>query len=336
MGLTSIGDLSSHFVAQRHNFMLKSRLATLSQELSTGQVVDVTRHLGGDGSRLLAVDHGLTLVEGFERTAGETADMLAMMQIALGRVEDHRQSMTDNLLPVTASSSVEQIDEAARSGREGFADVVHALNARFASRSLFAGAATDRAALDDPEVMLADLSVAVSGATDAATVEAAVDAWFSDPLGGFAAIGYLGSTGPNMVRRVDPGQDIDISVRADAIELRAVLKGAALAAMAGPDGPTLPKEERATLIRNAGEALLSAGQGLAEVQARIGYDEARIEEVRASHSAQKAAWELVRQEMVAADPYETATALQEVELQLETHYTLTARLSRLRLTEFLR
>lgn len=336
MGLMSIGDLSSHFVARRQNFMLKSRLATLSQELSTGQVADIAKHLGGGGSRLAAIDRGLSVAEGFERSASETADMLALMQITLGRVEDRRQSMSNTMLHITPTGPADLVDAAAQSGREGFADVAHALNARFASRGLFAGAATDGAALADPEVMLADLSAAVAGATDAAGVEAAVDAWFTNPTSGFATLGYLGSTGPNMVRRIDQGQDVSIDVRADSPELVEILKASALAAMAGTDGPVLPNEERAALVRSAGDALLSAGHGLVAVQARIGSEEALVEEIRAGHSAQRTAWEMARQGMVAADPYETATALQEVELQLETHYTLTARLSRLRLTEYLR
>jgi len=39
---------------------------------------------------------------------------------------------------------------------------------------------------------------------------------------------------------------------------------------------------------------------------------------------------------VNADPFETASTLQAVQLQLETHYAMTARLSRLSLAEYLR
>ena len=41
-------------------------------------------------------------------------------------------------------------------------------------------------------------------------------------------------------------------------------------------------------------------------------------------------------EIVAADPFDAATGLQAAEAQLEALYTLTARLSRLSLTEYLR
>ena len=64
--------------------------------------------------------------------------------------------------------------------------------------------------------------------------------------------------------------------------------------------------------------------------------EARVEDAAARLSARGTALEIARNDMSAADPYETATKLQNVQLQLETHYTLTARLSRLSLTEYLR
>ena len=41
-------------------------------------------------------------------------------------------------------------------------------------------------------------------------------------------------------------------------------------------------------------------------------------------------------EIVAADPYQTAVDLEAAQLQLESLFTITARLSRLTLTEFIR
>ncbi len=45
--------------------------------------------------------------------------------------------------------------------------------------------------------------------------------------------------------------------------------------------------------------------------------------------------EIARTELIGADPYDTATEMEAVQGQLETLYTVTARLSRLSLADFL-
>ena len=56
----------------------------------------------------------------------------------------------------------------------------------------------------------------------------------------------------------------------------------------------------------------------------------------ARNGAETSALEIARTDILAIDPYRTATELQSTETRLETLYTLTARLSRLSLSEYLR
>ena len=53
-------------------------------------------------------------------------------------------------------------------------------------------------------------------------------------------------------------------------------------------------------------------------------------------AAEATALGLAREALIGADPYEAAAALEAAETQLETLYTLTARISRLSLVNFLR
>lgn len=68
----------------------------------------------------------------------------------------------------------------------------------------------------------------------------------------------------------------------------------------------------------------------------LGAGQARIEEARVTVETTRAGLELERGRLTEADPYRTATDLQALQTRLETLYVLTARLSRLTLTEFLR
>ena len=86
----------------------------------------------------------------------------------------------------------------------------------------------------------------------------------------------------------------------------------------------------------AGETMITSQGELAVLQAHIGTVESRIEDAKIINSAEGAALDLARSEMLGVDPYETATKLENTQTQLETLYALTARLSRLSLVDFLR
>jgi flagellar hook-associated protein 3 FlgL len=71
------------------------------------------------------------------------------------------------------------------------------------------------------------------------------------------------------------------------------------------------------------------------MRAGIGTLEARIETATARNSAETSALEMARNEIIAVDPYKAATDLSAAQTQLETLYTVTARLSRLSLAGYL-
>jgi flagellar hook-associated protein 3 FlgL len=72
------------------------------------------------------------------------------------------------------------------------------------------------------------------------------------------------------------------------------------------------------------------------MQARIGAQEARAADGLARAEARAASLQIIRTELLEADPYETATALESATQRLDALYLVTARLSRLSLTEYLR
>ena len=67
----------------------------------------------------------------------------------------------------------------------------------------------------------------------------------------------------------------------------------------------------------------------------IGLQEAATTQTQAQNTAENTSLSLIRSTLISADPYETATALQETEASIQNLYTLTARLSRLKLTDYL-
>ncbi|MCB1350335.1 MAG: flagellar biosynthesis protein FlgL, partial [Maritimibacter sp.] len=186
------------------------------------------------------------------------------------------------------------------------------------------------------EEMLAEIAAATAGETTAAGIVAAVEAWFDDAGGGFETMGYLGSTSDMGPMLIAEDETVSVGVRADGQVIRDTLKGYALMSLIAGGALAGQVTEQADLAAAAATQLLAADGDITDVRARIGAVEARIEDAQARNAAEKSAYELARTELVGADPYQTATELQAVYAQIETLYTVTARIAGLKFTDYMR
>lgn len=335
MNFTSIGDGAQFLTQSRQNTLLKMRLNTLSDQLSIGEIRDKTKALGGDSARFSAIEHGLRRTAAQIVSNKETGLVLTTMQRTLDAIGVQSRGLSDSLVKTSPDSSDLQINNAARNAASLFSTIVNSFNTQVGGRSLFAGTAVDQPALASAPDMLADLVTAIGGATDDVAILAAVDVWFDDPAGGFATMGYLGDTGAQATRRLDETTSLALDVRADDPDLKLTLKAAAIAALAD-QLPGLSQQGKAELLFEGGIRLQTATANTVSVQARLGFYENEVERASATLSAEQSALSIARNDLVNDDPFETVSALQQVQLQLETHYQMTARLSRLSLAEYLR
>ena len=334
MPVISVGDMSQQFISMRNSGAIKSELSELAESLSSGRVTDVTRTLNGDTVRLSGINYSLVQMKGYQQSITETTQTLIGIQAILGQVDTMRADTAEQLLLVSDESTISQVDEAARAARDTFSEMVTVLNTQIADRSLMSGTRVDNPALANPEDMLADMITAIGGATTPAAISAAITTWFNDPAGGFATMGYLGDTGAVAQRRVSETNTVDLDARADDPAIRETLKFAAVAAMAN-DLTGLDRTTKATLLQDAGTGLFTASSELIGVRARIGSAEAEVAQSETEMNAQKTSLEIAKNNLVSADPFDTASRLQSVQLQLETHYSVTARLSQLSLLRYI-
>ena len=335
MPATLTGDMSQFYQSLRQSSAIKTRLNTLAQELSSGRVADVSTRVRGDVAPLALMDRDLSVLDGFIQTGTELARTLSQKQIVLSALEAEQTSLGAQLIKITPSASLPELQSAEAAGRAGFDRAVGLLNTRIGERSLFAGASVDATPLAAADTMIADILAAIGGATDAQTISAAIDDWFDDPAGGFATMGYGGDTGAVVAQRIGPTEVVHVDGRADDPGLRGVLKATARAAVSDALSEIIGKAERTALVREGGDMTISAADGLRQVAARIGDAEQRIEEITTRHFAQRTAIAQSRNGIVVADPFDTASLLQSVQQQLELHYTATARLSRMSLASYL-
>lgn len=334
MSVIRVGDMAQQFLSQRTGGTIKSDLLRLSNSLSSGRVDDIPHHLNGETARFSGLKHKLGQIDGFRLVGRETGQMLDAIQAVLGRVDSVRSELAGQVLLVSDSSTSAQVDDAARLAQGAFETMISALNMRLADRAILSGRGVETTPLLSATAILGDLQAVIGADRTFSGIEAAVTSWFDDPLGGFLVTGYQGDTGAALQRKVSENQRIDVSARADDPAIRATLKAVALAAVAA-DLPGLGNETKMGLVRASGELLFGAASQLVAMQSRIGSAQAILSETGAELTAQETGLRMAVNDLISADPFDTATRLQSVQLQLETHYSVVGRLSQLSLLRFI-
>lgn len=331
----SLGDLAQSFQMRRHQSFIKADLNRLARELSTGRVDNVADRMKGDFSPIASIEHSLTALESLAIVNKEAGIFSETMQHALGQLHGFISETAPNLLIASNAGQSNMTAPATGEAKQKFQAAVATLNTEIAGRSLFSGAATDQTPLISADAMLAQLQIATATETTASGIEAQVDAWLA-PGGGFETMAYRGSLNNLSPMKIGTNETATLDTRADAGAFREMLKGFALASLVHDGALALNANERSTLLGRSGETLLAAQAKILDHRANLGSVEAQIEQASVRNGAEKAALELVRGDLLEVDRFETATQLESAQAQLETLYTLTARLSRLSLTDFLR
>ncbi|MBN2759439.1 MAG: hypothetical protein JXQ79_02980 [Rhodobacteraceae bacterium] len=328
-------DASQSMMLRRMGAQLKNNVSKLTTELSSGQHLDKPRALNGALAHLAHIEHGLRLSARHIETANFLSTIVSAQQEALGRLGEITQTLAlDFQISKQGPDSLVMSDATARA-RDGFADVIGLLNTKVAGRHLFSGAAGDQRPYADPDVILNALLTSLPATSSTADIRDHVQAWFAEG-GGFDTIAYLGGAEASTGIDLGGGVSVQPGISGADPALRKSLAGLALGAIGEALTPRLSAPERRSLLDMSAEALFGAEASRIALAAQTGAMEARIDEAKTRAQSTGATLEIARTELLAADPYQTATALEAATQRLDALYLVTARLSRLSLTEYMR
>ena len=219
--------------------------------------------------------------------------------------------------------------------REKLEGMMATLNGTVGGRSLFAGTATDVSPLADSDVLLNGLRLALAGATTATDIDQAARNWFNDPAG-FQALVYQGATQNVAAVQIGSGEQVTLSLRADDRVLKDIMRHAAVAALTSDVTLALDPDLRVEVQKASAEGLLTTQGALTGLRADLGFAQEAIEISQTRSAAARLSLEQIRNTLIEADPYTTASLFEEAEFQLESLYTVMSRMSRLSLVNFLR
>jgi flagellar hook-associated protein 3 FlgL len=335
MTISSIGDLAMSFQMRRDTAQVRAQLSRHTQELSSGVTLDIATHLRGDFTRLSSIENDLVKLDGFRVVTEEHRLHVTTQQSVIQKLRDLGSlSATFLSLPEVINSAT--IASAGAEALGSFEAAVQGLNTQAGGRTAFSGVGVHQPAIAPADTVLTEIetAIATAGATTAADIAVVVTDWFA-PGGGYDTLGYIGDIASSVPVRLSDTETAPPPVTAEDGAIRDHLANLALGALVGRNNLTIGQDEVRQLIRLTGEALLSSSEGLVSLQARIGQSENQVERASIEISVQTDALQLARAELIEVDPYESATALQRAEVQLQTMYTLTSRLSRLSLVEYL-
>lgn len=334
-GFNSVGDLSRFAQLRQSNAALKSRIATLSKEVATGLKSDVPAALGGNMGRLAQVQSRLALLDTFDRNAALAQTGQNGLQTTLSGISSISSARSTQLLsaPMMEGSALDTLSSQLN---QDFHSVVGMINTDVGGQYMLSGSAVTTPPLSQPDDILDLARAQISGLTDPADITSAIDRWFdSDAADGFAASAYHGN-----VDSTSTGVAPDLTLRHDVSALdpaiKSVLKGLILGALASDPGVGLTTAGKGALLAQAGQRATQGGSLMTGLQAKVGMQQERIEAATSRNSAEASALSLARSDMLSVDPYETASALTQTEANLQNLYALTARMSRLSLTDYLK
>lgn len=335
MTTLSVGDLARSFQLRRHHDQAKADLARLTQELSSGQRANMGKALRGDFTALSGLERGLRMAGAYASASAEAAMVTAASQAALEAFQSTLDEMGPDLLSATGTGSLQQMDLMAASAPDRLETMVATLNQTVAGRSLFSGAASATDALIPAAQIMAALTPLAAGATDAADLVATLESWFMATGGGFETMAYQGNASPPPAFAVADGETVGNPATALDPGLRRGMMGMALAGLVASDAVSFSAADKQTLLKQAALDMTAASGDVTDLRASVGHAEARIEAAQTRATTTTSMLQLERNRLTAADPYTTATELQEAETRLQSLYLLTTRLSRLSLTEYL-
>ncbi|MEM6482072.1 MAG: flagellin [Pseudomonadota bacterium] len=334
MNIISTGDLAQTFSLSRQNNAVRQELDRLTQELTSGLVQDVTDQLSGRFSGLAGFEREISLLNTYSRTVSEAQTQATVMQVALDQVQTQFGDLVNTLALSFTAAGLNDQENVALEARASLNSVLSSLNTTVAGRALFSGTDVATLPLETEETVLTNVRAAISGLTTAADVTAAADAYFG-PGGGFETDIYRGATTDLAEFDLGAGESVNFALRADNQAIRDVLKTTALAALITDPGLVLSEGETERLLQSLTETTLSDREGITRLQASLGFAEGRIEAATTRIETETSSMEIARAQLIEADPFETATELEAVQIRLEMLYTLTARSSRLSLVNFL-
>ena len=336
--------------APRQSIMESQRqLADAQVELSTGRHADVGLALGSKTANAINLRNGLDRNKSIIEMNGLASTDLDATQSALSSLTDLAHQFSDTLIGArNAVNGQEVVKAAAKSALESLRTIMNATNQ---GKYIFAGINTDAAPLEDylsaipssgktavDGAFLAEFGISQTGAGVSSITATQMDTFLNGSYDNLFSAPAWSSTwssaaDQNRTARADTDYSLEVSANANESAFRDLAKAFTMAYDLGSGSLNQAAFEK--VVDKAVAVSGVATQEVALVQGRLGNSQKAITDA-SDRLAQRNT--ILTKEITAlegVDTYEVSTHINLLTTQLESSYSITARISKLNLMNYL-
>jgi len=336
MNVTGYSDLLGFTQRNRTTARVKARLDVVAREAVTGQRADITEATNGrvGGAHLLR--KALNDLEQGTRINALTTTRIDLLSQGISGVRNATNGIDTRALIALNSNGSTAIDTIAEEAEANLRSSISALSVKHGSRNLLSGNATDSAPYAGADALLEDVRNIITTAGGPADIRAALDTYFEDPAGGFQTNIYTGGTAAAPPSRLGNNEQIDIDIRGDDTAIKNALRGLAVLATAQDSSFDVGTEEFSEIFQDGISAAAISTGGLISLESNLGVVSETLAKANTRNNFESLSLTAAYQTITGRDQFEAAAELKQLEVQLESSYIITARLSDLSLTNYLR
>ncbi|NDV85731.1 flagellar hook-associated family protein [Aurantimonas aggregata] len=340
-------------------FRIQDELRTAQKEVTTGRLADVGLGLGVRTNQTVSIRierENNTRLRESNALIGQRFDT---MQTALESMAKTGEALLASLISNGASDP--GITASVQQAKAALQQYTGALNSAAGSRFLFSGASSDQPAIafeavgggpasgyeqnsTAQQATAAAFQAAFGFAQDdpavanipAADLEAFIDGDIDDlfelpPAGNWD--NWSKADGSSVYNRISESETLDVSYPASNEAFRNIAKAYVMIADLGAEG--MSSDVRQVLTSRAIETLSQGLAQLTEIRSEIGGKQSRLDVTEATLKSRNSVLTLSIASFEEVDQYEASTRVTTLMTLLETSYSLTARISRLSLLNYL-
>lgn len=348
MKSTSVSTYAISQAMRQSLLRAQSELTKANKEATTWRVADVGLALGARTGQSVSFSRDLERLRNIVDTNSLVAERLSSTQSALNGIVGFAQSFQSTLFTAESGGVTPTLMRTTAQGV--LQSLTSTLNSSFNGEQLFAGINTDVKPINDFDAagslnkaafdagFLSYFGFAQSDPAAANITAAQMDDFITtvvEPqfLGTGWQTNWSNATDEGITSRIALNETVETSVSANETAFRKLAMAAAT--IAGMGDAALNDAAWGAMVSRAVGLVGEATVGLANLTAKTGIAENRVQNASDRISMQADLFELSVKDMEGVDPYEASTRVDALLQQIETSYALTARIQELSLVKFL-
>lgn len=314
----------------------------LQKEATTGTYYDVGVQLGVNTSQSLNFSRDSARLQALVDANALAEERMDNSQLAMKQMSASAQNILNTFIGISGSGDSTSITVAANAALGELENFVGYANTAVKGEYLFSGINTDAQTLSNSFItdVTADFDTkfsaftAANGITDIKQMTVTqMDDFLNDYTANFDWSSWTNASDTAMTSRINTAETIESSVSVNKDGFKNLVLSAVIGAQLGDKD--LGTATRASVTARVTSLSGAAVSGIDNSRSQLGLSQSRVEKANTSMTAQKAIIDTQLSNLVGVDKYEASTKLTALLTQIETSYSITARIQQLSLVNYL-